>query len=230
MPVQEQGTGACDKCHFSSWQKTNSCRLRRDFLRRCAQSETMYKGAPQGVRRHHPLHHLLPLGPERLLMTASSTTSVPVNEIFWSLNELGNKMILELGCVKTVAGTTWVNPLVVKWKSNGWYCRVIPEKESFRFRGWAHQPKQVRSDHPCELSGHPCLLRISVVAGNCPPLLSKPVCTALGLMVDTSSRTVSSKKFAVKRFGLGQSAGGHYVLPIDQLSDMQPVPHNFRLQ
>ena len=47
-------------------------------------------------------------------MTTSSTTSVPVNEIFWSLNELGNKMILELGCVKTVAGTTWVNPLVVK--------------------------------------------------------------------------------------------------------------------
>lgn len=47
--------------------------------------------------------------------------------------ELGNKMIVDLGCMKTVAGTTWINPLVTKWKQNGWYCKVTPEKESFRF-------------------------------------------------------------------------------------------------
>ena len=80
------------------------------------------------------------------------------------------------------------------------------------------------------LAGIPCLLRISVVAGNCPPLLSKPVCTTLGLMVDTSAHAVTSKKYGIKRFGLSQSAGGHYVIPIDQVSDMQPVPSDFSLQ
>ena len=49
-------------------------------------------------------------------------------------------------------------------------------------------------------------------------------------MVDTSAHAVTSKKYGIKRFGLGQSAGGHYVIPIDQVSDMQPVPSDFSLQ
>ena len=190
-----------------------------DFLRQCAQSESMYKGAPQKGGR-----------PRNTFMTTSPSTSITTNEIYWSLAELGDKMILDLGCMKTVAGTTWVNPLVWKWKRNGWYCKVISEKESFRFGdGHINQSKFAVIIH-VNLAGIPCLLRISVVAGNCPPLLSKPVCTTLGLMVDTSAHAVTSKKYGIKRFGLGQSAGGHYVIPIDQVSDMQPVPSDFSLQ
>ena len=160
-------------------------------------------------------------------MTTSSSTSITTHDVYWSLTELGDKMILDLGCMKTVAGTTWVKPLVLKWKRNGWYCKVVPEKESFRFGdGHINQSKFAVIIH-VNLAGIPCLLRISVVAGNCPPLLSKPVCTTLGLMVDTSSHAVTSKKYGIKRFGLSQSAGGHYVIPIDQLSDMQPVPSEF---
>ena len=137
-----------------------------DFLRQCAQSESMYKGAPQKGGR-----------PRNTFMTTSPSTSITTNEIYWSLAELGDKMILDLGCMKTVAGTTWVNPLVWKWKRNGWYCKVISEKESFRFGdGHINQSKFAVIIH-VNLAGIPCLLRISVVAGNCPPLLSKPVCT-----------------------------------------------------
>ena len=59
------------------------------------------------------------------------------------------------------------------------------------------------------------VLRVSVVHGNCPPLTSKPVCSELGLGIDTSSHTVSSRKHGVKAYGLEQSRGGHYVIPID---------------
>ena len=73
------------------------------------------------------------------------------------------------------------------------------------------------------------MLRISVVSGDCPPLLSKPGCAALGLVVDTSSHTLSSSKFGVKTYGLQQSAGGHYVVPIDEVYRFQAVPSEFKL-
>ena len=57
------------------------------------------------------------------------------------------------------------------------------------------------------------------MAGDCPPLLSKPVCSELGLVVDTSKHTISSTRHGVKAFGMSQSKGGHYTLKIDDLAD-----------
>ena len=95
--------------------------------------------------------------------------------------ELGNKMIVDLGCMKTVAGTTWINPMVTKWKQNGWYCKVVPEKESFRFGDGHVNHSRFAVILHVNIAGISCLLRISIVSGDCPPLLSKPVCTALGI-------------------------------------------------
>ena len=141
--------------------------------------------------------------------------------------ELGNKMIVDLGCMKTVAGTTWINPMVTKWKQNGWYCKVVPEKKSFRFGDGHVNHSRFAVILHVNIAGISCLLRISIVSGDCPPLLSKPVCTALGLLVDTSSHTLSSSKFGVKTYGLQQSAGGHYVVPIDEVHRLQAVPSEF---
>ena len=42
------------------------------------------------------------------------------------------------------------------------------------------------------------ILRLSVVPGECPPLLSKPACTQLGMIIDTEYHTVSARKLKVK--------------------------------
>eukprot|EP00435_Cladocopium_sp_Y103_P046235 s919_g13.t1 len=188
------------------------------YLKACVQSDAKYKVRSDGSGKPQTSVQL---------MVESNTD---VHDVCWSLAELGDSMILDLGCMKTVAGTSWVNPIVQRWKAEGHFVKVVPESESFRFGdGHVNQSRFAIILH-VSIATIPCLLRISVVAGNCPPLLSKPVCSALGLVVDTSAHTVSSRKHGVKAFGLTQSRGGHYVLKIDEIDKLQAVPEHAHLE
>ena len=72
------------------------------------------------------------------------------------------------------------------------------------------------------------ILRLRVVPGECPPLLSKPACAQLGMVIDAEHHQVSSRKLHVSRYGLSQTFGGHYVIPIAEFSgEMGPIqePH-----
>ena len=160
-------------------------------------------------------------------VTGSGTLHPPEREphqVFWAIDELDTrthtKMIVDLGCMKTVAGTTWINRVVRKWKQRGWFLRVTPEEEQFRFGDGQVVTSQYSVMFEVTIAGIHGVLRVSVVHGNCPPLLSKPVCSELGLVIDTSSHTVSSRKHGVKAYGLEQSKGGHYVIPIDEDSEL----------
>ena len=142
------------------------------------------------------------------------------HQVFWALDELDGKdhtkMIVDLGCMRTVAGTTWVNRVVQKWKRLKRYLKVVPEGEKFRFGDGQVVDSQFAVILEVDIAGIQALLRISVVHGNCPPLLSKPVCSELGLVIDTASHSITSRRYGVKQFGLEQSKGGHYVIPIDE--------------
>ena len=145
------------------------------------------------------------------------------HEIFWALDELAgqqhSKMIVDLGCMRTVAGTTWINRIVPQWKEKQWFIKVVPEAEQFRFGDGQVVQSKFAVLLEVAIAGIHGVLRISVVHGTCPPLLSKPVCSALGLVIDTASHTVSSRRFGVKGYGLEQSKGGHYVIPINDFGE-----------
>ena len=102
-----------------------------------------------------------------------------------------------------------------EWKDNNWFIKVVPEEEQFRFGDGQVVQSKFAVLLEVALAGIHGILRISIVHGTCPPLLSKPVCSALGLVIDTASHSVSSRRFGVKGYGLGQSKGGHYVIPIN---------------
>ncbi|CAL1140460.1 unnamed protein product [Cladocopium goreaui] len=188
------------------------------YLKACVQSDAQYKGSMRPQPGHFPSCQFMVETPNE------------IHDICWSLTELGDKMILDLGCMKTVAGTAWVNPVVKRWKEEGHFVKVVPESESFRFGdGHVNQSRFAIILH-VSIATIPCLLRISVVAGSCPPLLSKPVCSALGLVVDTASHTISSRKHHVKAFGLYQSRGGHYTIKIDDIEHLQEVPQHAMLE
>lgn len=188
-----------------------------DLLQQCVVSPEAYKESTMsnGVEPDFHVHHQL---------AVNNCQQLAIHEVCWSLQELGDKMILDLGCMKTVAGTTWINPIVRQWKRNNRFVKVIPEEESFRFGDGHINKSRFAVILEVMIATIPCALRISVVGGDCPPLLSKPVCTALGLVVDTASHVVSSKKFGVKAYGLKQSQGGHYLLPIAQFEASLQVP------
>ena len=54
-------------------------------------------------------------------------------ETFWSLRELHSSLILDLGCMKSVAGTKWVNQHITRLKADGRWMKAEKERESFRF-------------------------------------------------------------------------------------------------
>lgn len=162
-----------------------------------------------------------------------NSTPMP-NEVCWSMEEMSTKMILDLGCMKTVAGTDWINPIVKTLKQQGRYCKVTPERESFRFGDGHLTHSKFSVLMEVSLATIPCVLRVSVVAGNCPPLLSKHVATSLGFVIDTEQHTLCSKKFHVTTYGLDQSStgtqlGGHYILPILQFQQDVSIPADFQV-
>ena len=99
------------------------------------------------------------------------------HETFWSLRELRSSLILDLVCVKSVAGTKWVNQRIQKLRSEGRWMRADKEKESFRFGDGYEVWSPYASIFEATVLGVGVILRLSVLPGECPPLLSKPACT-----------------------------------------------------
>ena len=148
------------------------------------------------------------------------------HEVFWSMRELHSSLILDLGCMKSVAGTKWVNQHIQRLKSQGRWMKAVKERESFRF-GDGHELHSAFSFvFEATMLGVQVVLRLSVVPGECPPLLSKPACTQLGMIIDTERHTVSSRKLKVKNYGLSQTFGGHYALSIAEFIDSMPPVHD----
>ena len=56
-----------------------------------------------------------------------------LSEVMWSLKELAFKVILDIGCMRSVAGLEWTNSLLRRWRSEGRWCRVFEENEAFKF-------------------------------------------------------------------------------------------------
>ena len=154
------------------------------------------------------------------------------NEVLWCMQELRSSVILDLGCLKSVAGTQWINQVVNRWKSQGRWFKVFEEKEVFRFGNGETLTSRYGLVIHCTFAGKDVVLNFSVVKGDCPPLLSRPACTQLGIIFDCSQHTLSSRKLQVKQYGLTQTASGHYVMNIEEFSeasDTVRVPEDFRL-
>ncbi|CAE7756515.1 RE2 [Symbiodinium sp. CCMP2456] len=157
------------------------------------------------------------------LVTVASECAMADHEVFWSMRELQSSLILDLGCMKSVAGTRWVNQHIRHLKGLGRWMKATKESESFRF-GDGHELKSCFSfTFEATVLGVPVILRLSVVPGDCPPLLSKPACSQLSFVIDTENNTVSSKKLGVVKYGLAETYGGHYAVPIAEFHESMRV-------
>ncbi|CAE7202150.1 RE2, partial [Symbiodinium necroappetens] len=98
-------------------------------------------------------------------VTSTIESSLMDHEIFWSMRELSSSLILDLGCMKSVAGTKWVNQHIQRLKELGRWMKAVPENESFRF-GDGHE---LRSSYSfmfeATLMGVQVIIRLSVVPG-----------------------------------------------------------------
>ena len=104
-----------------------------------------------------------------------------------------SSLILDLGCMKSVAGTLWVNQHIQRMKGMGRWTKAVRERESFRFGDGHELHSSYSFVFEATLLGVQVILRLSVVPGECPPFLSKHACSQLGMVIDTEFHTVSSE-------------------------------------
>eukprot|EP00439_Symbiodinium_sp_Y106_P022212 s3337_g2.t1 len=160
------------------------------------------------------------------LVASFQASSAPLDhETFWSMRELHSSLILDLGCKKSVAGTKWVNQHIQKLRGLGRWMKAVKEKESFRFGDGHELCSEFAFIFEAAVMGVQVILRISVVPGECPPLLSKPACSQLGMIIDTEYHTISSRKLKINKYGLSQTFGGHYALPVAEFTESMQIMH-----
>ena len=125
------------------------------------------------------------------------------------------KVILDIGCMRSVAGLEWTNSLLRRWRSEGRWCRVFEEREAFKFGDGEVLWSRFRVEFMGTFAGKTVVYGFSVVEGCCPPLFSRSGCTQIGAVIDCEHHCVSARKLGVKRYGVGRDSG-HYTVPVDE--------------
>ena len=137
---------------------------------------------------------------------------VMAHSVFWPMRELHGSLVLDLGCMLSVAGTRWVNHRIQRLRGLGRWMKTVPEKESFRFGDGHGLVSEYSFMFEATVLGVRVILKLSVVPGDCPPLFSKPACTQLGMVIDTDNHTVSSRRLKISRYGVAQTVDGRYAV------------------
>eukprot|EP00969_Alexandrium_andersonii_P002346 102297-Alexandrium_andersonii.AAC.1 len=82
-------------------------------------------------------------------------------------------VILDLGCLRGVCGAPWAQREVARLQAAGRYVEITPGKEHFRFGDGQVRESSYRITLEACLAGHLAEIRLSVVAADCPPLMSR---------------------------------------------------------
>lgn len=161
-----------------------------------------------------------------------SVSPMSYSEILWCQQELHLHVILDLGCVKSVVGLKWMKSLIQVWQENDRWFAVYPEKEKFQFGNGESLYSRFQVHFEAMIAGCHVVLAMSVVHGNCPPLMSRHACSKLGLKIDCSNHSFSSSIMGVKNYGVSQASNGHYLLPVSDFSTSPrtEIPEDFKME
>ena len=130
--------------------------------------------------------------------------------------ETFDKMIVDCGTTKTVAGRSWmesyIETLSDEEKEN---IKKEPEERFFRFGNSVRYPSTEELKIPLKLGKLETNLYVSVVEASIPLLLGKPDLKRFGFTINFEEETVFiSKTFEI--FALETTLGGHLALPIKE--------------
>lgn len=111
---------------------------------------------------------------------------------------LAGRMVVDLGCLRSVAGVDWLCQEIQRCKQSGRLVLVERAHDYFRFGDGVRRLSKYRVWLEVGILGHVGLLGINSVGYPCPPLLSKWVCRALGLQLDCGTGRFDLQKIGVQ--------------------------------
>lgn len=145
--------------------------------------------------------------------------SVPHHQPVYHTNEEEKYIILDSGCRRSVAGTSWHHGMFRWLKSQGLKLVIRLVTESFEFVG-GEVPSATRAFiYPLVINNYLVEIDMAEVLGNCPPLLSSSAMKTLGIIMGYEKQTLTIRACQSTNLPLKESAGGHPILPIYKLKE-----------
>ena len=130
-----------------------------------------------------------------------------------------SKAVLDCGCTKTVAGTTWFNEylsLLSKEERDNVENNATKSKTLYRFGDGKETRSQKKIKIPMFICGRRVEIDVEVVENNIPLLLGRPTMTLLGMNIDFGNHSVNIDG---REYEVEVSSTGHYTLPVSEFAD-----------
>ena len=126
--------------------------------------------------------------------------------------------ITDTACSRSVAGVPWVesylNSYLNEARKVGFRPPFLEAKESFKFGASRVFEALYSIVLTFDIGGHPIMVRISVVNGDVPLLLSRPVLGRLGMILDVNRNTADFRELRVQELQLVITDTGHPAVPV----------------
>ena len=130
-----------------------------------------------------------------------------------------SKAVLDCGCTKTVAVTTWVNEylsLLSKEQRDDVQKSETASRNLYRFGDGKETKSQKKIKIPLFICGRRVKIDVEVVDNNIPLLLGRPTMTLLGMKINFGNHSVNING---RTYEIEMSSTGHYTLPVSEFAD-----------
>ena len=122
--------------------------------------------------------------------------------------------ITDTACSRSVAGVPWIEKYMVEAKKIGFVPETVECKDAFKFGASRIFESSYAVVISFGIGSHTVLLRVGVVNGDVPLLVSRPALAQLGMVMDLAENTASFRKLGVQNLALLSTDTGHPALPV----------------
>ena len=147
-----------------------------------------------------------------------------VVHVTWDLNEKlpsGLLAILDTACSRSVAGIQWIEGYLTEARTLGYEPQVLSSQESFKFGASRVFESTYSVVIHFLLGSYMIGLRVAVVYGDVPLLVSRPALGTLGTVMDIALNTATFKKAGVYDLPLKITETGHPALPLKPVNPQE---------
>ena len=117
--------------------------------------------------------------------------------------------ITDTACSRSVVGASWIDSYIAETRKQGTEPLFISCKEAFKFGASKVFMAAYGVILGFEIGGHKIALRVAVVNGEVPLLVSRGALGKMGMVLDVEDNTASFKKLGVRDMALSLTDSGH---------------------
>eukprot|EP00439_Symbiodinium_sp_Y106_P078490 s874_g17.t1 len=126
--------------------------------------------------------------------------------------------ITDTACSRSVAGVPWIEKYLAAARKIGYVPETVMCKDAFKFGASRIFDSSYAVVISFAVGDHAVLLRVAVVNGDVPPLVSRPALGQMGMIMDVAENTACFRKLGVQNLKLLSTDTGHPALPVAPLT------------